>query len=220
MSSSQLEAKQRLLQAAIKEFALHGFDHGTVRRICGAADVNVNAVKYYFTDKRGLYVEAVKEAHRARHEAQEAFISRRLIPPGDDPQMPPQVRLKAFIQQMVGMALAAQDRSDYKHLLVFRELANPSEATQHIVQEFVRPHFELLNQILAQLLPPETPDSDRHLLAFSVVGQCMHYKLAGPIIGMLISEQEHQALSAERVSDHIYHVILATLQQKGAVDSA
>lgn len=220
MSSPQLEAKQRLLQAAIQEFALHGYDHGTVRRICGAADVNVNAVKYYFTDKRGLYVEAVKEAHRARHQAHAAIASHQLIPPGDDPQTPPEDRLKAFIQQMVGMALAAQDRSDFKHLLMFRELSNPSEATQHIVQQFIRPHFELLNQILAQLLPPETPEADQHLLALSVVGQCMHYKLAGPIIGMLISEQEHQALSVERVSEHIYQVILAALQQRRAVDSA
>lgn len=220
MSSSQLEAKQRLLQAAIQEFALHGYDHGTVRRICGRADVNVNAVKYYFTDKRGLYVEAVKEAHRARHEAQESLVSRQLIPSGDNPETLPQVRLKAFIQQMVGMALAAQDRSDFKQVLMLREFANPTEAAQHIVQQFVRPHFELLNQILAQLLPPETSEADLHLLAFSVVGQCMHYKLAGPIIGMLISEQEHQSLSVERVSEHIYQVIWATLQQKRAADSA
>ncbi len=211
MSSPPLEAKQRLLLAAIQEFALHGYDHGTVRRICGRADVNVNAVKYYFSDKRGLYVEAVKEAHRSRHQA---LVTNSFIPPGDEPGQDPEVRLKAFVYQMVGMAMTAQDRSDYRHLLMFRELANPSEATQHIVQEFIRPHFERLNQVLEQLLPPETPPGDRHLLAFSVVGQCMHYKMAAPIIGMLISEEEYRALSVSRVADHIFNVIWATIEQK------
>lgn len=217
MSAPPLEAKQRLLMAAIQEFALHGYDHGTVRRICGRADVNVNAVKYYFTDKRGLYVEAVKEAHRSRHQK---LVSTSFIPPGDEPGLDPEVRLKAFIFQMVKMAMDAQDRSDFRHLLIFRELANPSEATQHIVQEFIRPHFERINQILEQLLPPETPKVDRQLLAFSTVGQCMHYKMAGPIIGMLISEEEYQQLSVERVADHIYSVILASIQQKSRSGTA
>lgn len=211
MSSPPLEAKQRLLLSAIHEFALHGYDHGTVRRICGRADVNVNAVKYYFTDKRGLYVEAVKEAHRSRHQA---LAGNSFIPPGDEPGLDPVVRLKAFIFQMVKMAMDAQDRTDYRHLLIFRELADPSEATQHIVQEFIRPHFEQLNHILQQLLPPQTPLLERRLLAFSVVGQCMHYKMAGRIIGMLISEEEHQELTVERVADHIFGVIQAAIGQK------
>ncbi|PQO33535.1 CerR family C-terminal domain-containing protein [Blastopirellula marina] len=211
MSSPPLEAKQRLLLAAIHEFALHGYDHGTVRRICGRADVNVNAVKYYFTDKRGLYVEAVKEAHRSRHQA---LVGNSFIPPGDEPDLDPVVRLKAFIFQMVKMALAAQDRTDHRHLLIFRELANPSEATQHIVQEFIRPHFERLNDILLQLLPPQTPLIERRLLGFSVVGQCMHYKMAGPIIGMLISEEEYQELTVERIAEHIFEVIQAAIARK------
>ncbi|WP_158545175.1 CerR family C-terminal domain-containing protein [Bremerella cremea] len=212
MSSPPLEAKQRLLLAAIHEFALHGYDHGTVRRICGRADVNVNAVKYYFTDKRGLYVEAVKEAHRSRHQA--IANGNLFIPPDDELEMEPAVRLKAFIFQMVKMAMDAQDRTDYRHLLIFRELANPSEATQHIVQEFIRPHFERLNGILLQLLPPETPLVERRLLAFSVVGQCMHYKMAGRIIEMLVSPEEYQELTAERIAEHIYNVIQAAIWQK------
>lgn len=211
MSSPPLEAKQRLLLAAIHEFALHGYDHGTVRRICGRADVNVNAVKYYFTDKRGLYVEAVKEAHRSRHQD---MASNSFIPPGDEPEMEPEVRLKAFIFQMVKIAMDAQDRMDYRHLLIFRELANPSEATQHIVQEFIRPHFERLNGILQQLLPPQTPTIERRMLALSVVGQCMHYKMAGRIIGMLISPEEYEELTVERVAQHIFDVIQAAIRQK------
>ncbi|MBA2117245.1 CerR family C-terminal domain-containing protein [Bremerella alba] len=217
MSSSPPDAKQRLLEAAIQEFALHGYDHGTVRRICGRADVNVNAVKYYFEDKKGLYIEAVKEAHRARHRS---MAPSGFIPPGDGPEIDPEVRLQGFIRQMVTMAMSAQDRIDHKHLLIFREMADPSEATQDIVQEFIRPHFERVNDILKDLLPKGTPDGDRHMFAFSVVGQCMHYKMAGPIINMLISQDELQALTADRVAQHIYQVVTAAILQRKQIDSA
>ncbi|MHC2069556.1 CerR family C-terminal domain-containing protein [Bremerella sp. T1] len=217
MNSSQPDAKQRLLDAAIQEFALHGYDHGTVRRICGRADVNVNAVKYYFEDKKGLYIEAVKEAHRARHRS---MAPSGFIPPGDDPSMEPEVRLKGFIRQMVGMAMSAQDRIDHKHLLIFREMSDPSGATKDIVQEFIQPHFERLDGILRQLLPADTSDADRHMFGFSVVGQCMHYKMAGPIINMLISQDELQALTADRVSDHIFQVISAAIAYRHRTDSA
>jgi len=217
MSSSPPDAKDRLLEAAIQEFALHGYDHGTVRRICGRADVNVNAVKYYFEDKKGLYIEAVKEAHRARHRS---LAPSGFIPPGDSPQIAPEVRLQGFIRQMVTMAMSAQDRIDHKHLLIFREMADPSEATQDIVHEFIRPHFERLNDILKELLPEGTPESDRHMFGFSVVGQCMHYKMAGPIIHMLISQDERQALTAERVAEHIYQVVSAAILYRKQSDSA
>ncbi|QDU77703.1 putative DNA-binding transcriptional regulator [Bremerella volcania] len=217
MSSSPPDAKQRLLEAAIQEFALHGYDHGTVRRICGKADVNVNAVKYYFEDKKGLYIEAVKEAHRARHRS---MAPSGFIPPGDSPEIAPEVRLQGFIRQMVTMAMSAQDRIDHKHLLIFREMADPSEATQDIVHEFIRPHFERLNDILKELLPEGTPEGDRHMFAFSVVGQCMHYKMAGPIINMLISQDELQALTADRVAEHIYQIVTAAILQRKQADSA
>ncbi|MBI1248273.1 DUF1956 domain-containing protein [bacterium] len=217
MSSTTTDAKQRLLEAAIEEFALHGYDHGTVRRICGKADVNVNAVKYYFEDKRTLYIEAVKEAHRARHRA---MPPGGLIPPDDDPNGDPAIRLKAFIRQMVTMAVSAQKRIDHNHLLIFREISDPSEATRDIVQEFIGPHFRRLNDILRQLLPKGASDSQRHMFAFSLIGQCMHYKIAGPVIGMLISEEERRQLSAERVSDHIYQLMMAGIERAAKTDSA
>lgn len=207
MNAAPLEPRERLLQAAIHEFALHGYDNGTVRRICSRAEVNLNAVKYYFTDKRGLYVEAVKQAHRAR-----VRMFQPQLPPADEATAnDPRTRLKAFIHQMVLMSLSAEKQADYNQLLIFRELAEPSEATQHIVREFIRPHFDLLNEILKDLLPPDLPTLDRRLLAFSVVGQCMHYKVAAPIIPMLISPQEMKKLDVDRVAEHIFRVIEAAI---------
>jgi len=218
MSENVAEPRDRLLQAAIQEFALRGYDHGTVRNICGLANVNLNAVKYYFNDKQGLYVEAVKQAHRLRH---------RMFDPTwqshaeeEQSHLSPEERLRQFIHDMVSMALAVKDRSDHCQLLIFREIANPSEATQHIVREFIGPHFQKLNNILNDLLPAQVAAVDRHLLAFSVVGQCMHYKVARPIIGMLIPPEEQHQFTEDRIAEHVTRVTLAALSQFRASESA
>lgn len=208
MNSPASDARDRLLQAAIEEFAASGYEAATVRRICSRADVNVNAVKYYFADKHGLYVEAVKEAHRSRMRGMGGLSPLGLA---DLREQSPELRLRAFVHQMTAMAFAPQTRGDAKHLLIFREIANPSEATQHIVQEFIQPHFDLLNDILRELLPASTASMDRHLLAFSVVGQCMHYKVAAPVIAMLIPESERSELTVQRTAEHIFQVTLAAI---------
>jgi len=211
MSPTSNDARDRLLQSAIVEFAWHGYDHGTVRNICGKAEVNVNAVKYYFNDKRGLYIEAVREAHRVRQRHFEP--SEEMLVEAQN--QTPERMLRIFIGQLVQMSLAAQDRSDPNHLLIFREISNPTEAVQHIVRDFVRPHFEALNGILAQLMP-HTETRRRNLFAFSVIGQCMHYKMAGPIIPMLINTSGRNALTAEEIADHVYFITVAAIEKCNA----
>ena len=70
MVQIEQQTRERLLATAIEQFGLHGYDHATVRDICRQAGANVNAVSYYFEDKQGLYVEAVKTAHRAIRQGQ------------------------------------------------------------------------------------------------------------------------------------------------------
>ena len=57
------EARQRLLASAEDIFAEKGFDAASIREISTAAGVNLASIKYYFGDKEGLYIEAVKHAH-------------------------------------------------------------------------------------------------------------------------------------------------------------
>jgi hypothetical protein len=49
------------------------------------------------------------------------------------------------------------------------------------------------------------------MFAFSVVGQCIYYKMASPIIPMLLTPEERQQLAPEQVAKHITDVILTSL---------
>lgn len=50
-----VRTRAALLEAALPEFAEHGFDGANVRRIAAAAGVNMAMAFYHFTDKAGLY---------------------------------------------------------------------------------------------------------------------------------------------------------------------
>lgn len=209
MNQEEQDTRERLVQAAIRLFAEQGYKQTTVRQICLSAEANLNAIKYYFTDKEGLYVEAVKRAHRARMEqggiAQADRIAEQFA--GD-----PELRLRAFVEGMVSMAMSAQDRSDVNHQLMFREIANPTVATEHIVRDFIGPLFDRLNRILAELLPETIAPLTRQMLAFSVVGQCMHYKMAAPIIPMLLPAADRRRLKPDQVAEHVVQVTLAAVR--------
>ncbi len=210
MPEETADTRNRLLRAAIEEFAREGFDNATVRDICGRAEANVNAVNYHFGDKQQLYVEAVKAAHRS--------ISRGIGPEQIDQiaeqfDGDPQQRLRAFVGQMAAMAMALENRTDANHRLMFREIGQPTVATEHIVREFIEPKFSQLMRILESLLPGSGRQFERRLLALSVVGQCLHYKFAAPIIPLLLTKPEQKRLTVDRVADHITTVTLAAIEQ-------
>lgn len=53
--------RERILRAAIKEFAAKGFSGGRLDTICAAARVNIRMIYHYFTDKEGLYIAVLEE---------------------------------------------------------------------------------------------------------------------------------------------------------------
>jgi AcrR family transcriptional regulator len=54
------ETRERILKAAIGQFAQNGFSGARVDSICADADVSQRMVYHYFTDKAGLYVAVLE----------------------------------------------------------------------------------------------------------------------------------------------------------------
>src|SRR5947199_294238 len=55
LRSDGMEARNRLLDAALALFAEKGFSKTSTREIALAAHVNIASISYYFGDKAGLY---------------------------------------------------------------------------------------------------------------------------------------------------------------------
>ncbi len=195
--------KVRLLEAAGQEFAEKGFECSRIRTICERAQANVAAVNYHFGDMEQLYVQAVLEAHRCGFESEL----------GDEPEAaeaPEQLR--SFIRHFLSRVLALHAPDDWRHRLMMREMLHPTPASDILIREAIRPRFERLTRILRQLCP-EAEERKLQALAFSVIGQCLHYKMARSITERLIGAEAMEALDLDFLTEHITTFCLAALGQ-------
>jgi hypothetical protein len=94
---------------------------------------------------------------------------------------------------------------------MLREILNPTKASEVLVRESIRPRFERLISILRQLCP-EADDRRLFALAFSVIGQCLHYKMARRISERLVGAEVLQTLDLDYLADHITRFCLHGLK--------
>ncbi len=197
--------RDRIVDAAGEIFAQRGFDATTIRDICQQAGANVAAVNYYFGDKQRLYVEAVVRAHQWR-------MQQVRLPEWTD-DTPAEQRLHDFINTFLRRVKSGPNDT-WHTKLIMREVGNPTAACAELVQSSIRPQFEILSQILRELLPANTKDEDLHLVAFSIVGQCLFYHFADAVIRNLLDDNEYETLGVEKLSSHIAQFSLAFLKKR------
>ena len=200
MSSSC--SRDKLLEAAGEVFAEKGFKDSTVREICSHAGVNLASVNYYFGDKKQLYIEALKLSHPGRINVVEKTY------PKDAPAAQ---RLRAFVRVFLER-LAKESDSSWKVRLFRREVIDPTPFCREMFREYFRQRFSVLEEIIADVLPPELPDWRRRQVCFSIVGQCVYFRAARNVVSMVIGEDEYKEhYTAEMLADHIVGFSLSAL---------
>lgn len=192
------QPRQRLLEAALVEFAESGFDAASIREICKRAGMNVASVNYYFRDKEALYIEAVKHAHTCSSQPL----------PDLDPAITPREQLSLFIRHMAVQMHTPTSPAAMK--LMMREMAHPGKAGHVVVDEFIRPMAFRLRDILLAIFP-EMPEPRRLMIGFSVIGQLLFYRQNRPVCELIFGKDHMDALSADMVADHVTRFTLAAL---------
>lgn len=196
------DTKKRLLEAAGKVFSEKGFEAATVRDICDLAQANIASVKYYYGDKQSLYLAACMEAQCAREGA---------VPmPAWEAGVPAPLRLQGFIRTFL-RRLFEEERPAWHRQLMLREMASPTEACAHVVEDYIRPMATILQGILQEMLPPGTPESEGFKVGFSVVGQCLFYHVHQPIAERLMGIENYRRLTIDELANHITRFSLAAL---------
>ena len=197
------DTRGRILDAAGEVFADRGFNAATIREICRQANVNVASVNYYFGDKEHLYIEAFKAAHPGGTETN----TQKEWP--DD--VLPAEQLRIFIHQLLERLFQGNAPS-WKMRLIQREFLEPTRFCKEAMQAFFQTKFAQLMSVLDEILPPEMPSYRRHQVGFSIIGQCVHFRAAAPIIRMVIGEQEQTEYhTVELLSRHVSEFVLAGL---------
>jgi AcrR family transcriptional regulator len=205
--------KVRLLEAAGEEFADKGYELARVRAICERAGANLAAVNYHFGDKEQLYMDVLREAHRCGMDEAEQFVSEAAL------QLPPAERLRVFIHHFLGRVLAVNHPEGWQHRLMMREMLSPTAFSEVLVREAIRPRFERMKSLM-RVICPQADDRRLNVLVFSVIGQCLHYKMARRVTERLIGDEGYRELDLEYLTDHITSFCLAALGLGPVLDQA
>ena len=199
-----LQMRRGLLEAAGEVFAAKGFTKATVRAICHRAGANVAAVNYYFGDKAGLYHAAIKHWSE---------ISRQKYPPdfglGANPTA--EQRLAAFIHSFL-LRMLDKSRPGWHGKLLTWEMVEPTAALDGLVESIYRPMNERLRQIVQELGGNRLSKTAVRQCARSILGQCLYYRHAGPVIARLDPDETFEPADVERLAAHITRFSLAAIK--------
>ena len=143
--------RERLLEAAAQVFAEHGYNQARIRTICERAGANIAAVNYHFGDKKRLYQASLRYAFFALSGADPTDW-------GVAPQAPIDQQLEAFVRTILTQLISPEHPAMYAQL-VARELSDPTEALDEIVNEGIRPQVEILLAGVGQLLGPRAEEA-------------------------------------------------------------
>lgn len=206
--ATTLGTRERLLEVAGEVFAQKGFRKATVREIVGRAQANLNAVNYHFGDKRGLYEAVIEYAHRWEDEqADEAE-------PEVAGDRAAEERLRAFVLAFMKRQVD-HGRMAWRPKLIANEIAEPTGALDMVVERFIRPRFNVVVGIVRDLAGSDVPLEKIQLCAQSIVGQCVHFHRARPIITRLMPHLTYSPRDMDALAEHITQFSLRAIRNLG-----
>ncbi len=209
--SDGIEARERLLGAALRLFAEKGYGKTSTREIAGAAGVNIASISYYFGDKAGLYRAVFMESMGAQADG---------IPLFDQPRLTLRQSLEAFIAGFLE-PLKQGDLVRLCTLLHFREILEPTGMWTAEIASIQLAH-DALTRVIGRHLGINQADDDVHRLAFSIAGlgvqMFAYHDVISTIRSDLISTPEAVDAWAARLADFAEAMVASEAARRNPVN--
>ena len=199
------KTRERILRVACEVFAKRGFRNTTIRDICQQAQVNIAAVNYYYSSKEKLYEAVCKYA--CGHSIENRDSKFKL---GE--HKTPEEKLKAFIGALL-LTILSKDQSNWMEMIMGREMIEPTNALNIVIEEMIKPRFQQLHTIVKTLLGENAGDEVVRRCCLSITGQCLYYRFARPVILQLNPQQKFDNTAIEKLAAHITQFSLYAVKQ-------
>jgi AcrR family transcriptional regulator len=164
------DKRQRLLEAAGEVFAQRGFKAATIQEICQRANANIAAVNYHFRDKETLYREVFRYA---MEQSRERYLSH----PIDPSEHRPAQRLRLELRRYLKVSFS-RDRAPWQAMMFFREMLEPTDVFESLVEERMRPYQESIESMVRDILGPQTEEHVVRFSAFAAISLCSSFHTA------------------------------------------
>jgi AcrR family transcriptional regulator len=196
--------RERILKAAERLFAEHGFEATSIRAIVAKARVNQAAINYHFVGKEGLYREVLRAAFRALTAHQIAHAE-------ETKAMPREEALAEFVRDQFRPLLARDEIS--RHIRIFNwEAVRPTAVFRKLVSEETAPFMGLAVDLVRRFMP-EADQRTLIVAAVWLIGQCSIFvrnreQLANPPVSLALDEA-----AVDRLADLVSAWAVAGLAQ-------
>ncbi|MEM7518042.1 MAG: CerR family C-terminal domain-containing protein [Planctomycetota bacterium] len=207
--------RDQLLEVAERLFAERGYDSVSVREITTEVGANVAAVSYHFGSKRDLYLESVRRAMDSR-QADEVW---ELLANPPRSAVESAAVFVTFVRALMQRMLSGPEPNRCSRLML-QEAAQPSEALDLIVTEFVLPHERALEGLVRRIDPTADEDEVR-TAARSLLAQPLHYLVFRAFVEEGSGPRFTEERVIEKTADQVVRVSLRGLGfTKARIDRA
>ena len=199
------DARQRLIEAALRVFGEHGFTGASTRAIAAAAGANIAAIPYYFGGKEGLYMAV------AGHIADQ--ITGRIGPifaagqagSGATPEEARE-RLLGIADGFITLMIGSEESALWARIIV-REQFDPTEAFDILYERIMGPYYAAIGGLLGAIFREPAESDEVKLRVFALIGQALIFRIARAAINRRMG---WDTLTVERL-DQIRAVVLRHL---------
>lgn len=186
--ANQKGTRQKIVAAAIDEFARHGIDGARIDRVAKSAKVNKAMIYYHFDSKDNLYLEVVTSFFKnIRQQAEETVL--------------PSETLEEALSALASLHENMFTTNEHVRPMILRELANPRpEVLEAIAAIFSSAGIP---QKIAALLADGMSEGtyrqiDPHQAIVAFASMSLYYHMTAPFINRLLSIDNPVQFAAER----------------------
>jgi TetR/AcrR family transcriptional regulator, regulator of cefoperazone and chloramphenicol sensitivity len=196
------DSRQRLLDAALRCFAAHGFEKTSTRMIADAAQANVAAIRYYFGDKAGIYRAAFTEPMGQPQDDIALF---------DDPKL----TLEQALQGLYSGFIEPLKQGELVQLctkLHMREMVEPTGLWQQEIDHGITPYHQALVKVLCRHLEITKEDDDVHRLAICIVAQAVFLYMGREVLQAVRPRLVSSPAALDVMGQRLVHYAQAMVQ--------
>lgn len=213
-SDAESGARQRLIDAGITLFGLHGYEATTTRSLAAAAEVNLAAIPYHFGGKEGLYRAVASHIVDARNAVLGPYFER-IRSLCADPAAGRDTlfsALRAMIQALAADTLGTRQGRDASQIMIQEQIA-PTPAFDLFYEGFFRTALDAWTGLVARLTGRDAGHPDTRLRALTLLGQIVIFRVGAFTVLRHLGWQQFTPEVVERIAGICIEQIEATLIQ-------
>lgn len=173
-----LDAKSKIIKAAIEEFAMLSLAAARTCQIAAKAGVNHAAISYYFGGKKELYNETIRQLAEYVHMYMAEFFARGVEVEKSKSVSAAKKLVSDFVMSRVCVDSQTDNFLRSIILIITREEMYPTEAFDIIYEKIINPSISFVEKMLFIITKGKTDGEKARIMAQIILGQVMFFNSA------------------------------------------